>query len=445
MLTLTNKNILEKVVKKMLKNLKKVLVMTATTVLVLAGCGGNTAPTDGPVELRISWWGGDSRHTATLEAIELFQEKTGITVKSEYGGFSGHQEKLTTQIAGNTEPDVMQLNWNWIVSFSPDGTGFYDLNELNDTVQLNNFDSTMLETGTVNGKLNGIPVSTTGRALFLNKTTYEKFGVALPKTWDDVFAAAEKFDDGYYPMDLDNGSAATGFLMMTTWLQQQTGRGFINENKEIGYTRDELISGYKFYEELVAKGVAPSISERSGEGGTTELFEMPNWIDGKYAGVYEWSSSVSKYAGPLTETNQELVLADIPTVNNPVASGIISKPSLMWGISSKTKHPKEAAMLLDFLLNDPEAASILALERGVPNSIAALEVLESEGKLSGLEYTGTQFVVENSDVPLSPYFEDAELRSIYQSVMEKLGYGQITAEQAADELIDSVTRRLNAI
>ena len=40
-----------------------------------------------PVELRMSWWGGNSRHQATLKALEAF-EKTHpeIKVKAEYTG-----------------------------------------------------------------------------------------------------------------------------------------------------------------------------------------------------------------------------------------------------------------------------------------------------------------------------------------------------------------------
>ena len=41
-----------------------------------------------PVTLRFSWWGGDSRHEATIKAIELYMEKNpDITIEYEYMGF----------------------------------------------------------------------------------------------------------------------------------------------------------------------------------------------------------------------------------------------------------------------------------------------------------------------------------------------------------------------
>ena len=42
------------------------------------------------------------------------------------------------------------------------------------------------------------------------------------------------------------------------------------------------------------------------------------------------------------------------------------KPSMFWSVSSRTKHPAEAAAFVNFLANDEEAAKVLLTERGVP-------------------------------------------------------------------------------
>lgn len=66
-----------------------------------------------PVELRISWWGSDARHEATLKVLDLFMEKhPNIKVTAEYQGFDGYHDKLMTQISSGTEPDVFQLDNN---------------------------------------------------------------------------------------------------------------------------------------------------------------------------------------------------------------------------------------------------------------------------------------------------------------------------------------------
>jgi oligogalacturonide transport system substrate-binding protein len=60
----------------------------------------------------MAWWGGSARHAATLKAIALFESRhPGVKVKAEYMGFNGYLERLTAQVAGGSEPDVMQINW----------------------------------------------------------------------------------------------------------------------------------------------------------------------------------------------------------------------------------------------------------------------------------------------------------------------------------------------
>ncbi len=141
------------------------------TAIAAATLGIFSASAFAQVELRMSWWGGNDRHQATLKALEEFHKQNpDITVKAEYTGWDGHLSRLTTQIAGNTEPDVMQTNWNWMPIFSKDGNGFYDLNTLKSQLHIENFPASALEMTANKGKLNGIPISMSSRLFFYNET-----------------------------------------------------------------------------------------------------------------------------------------------------------------------------------------------------------------------------------------------------------------------------------
>ena len=50
-------------------------------------------------DLRMSWWGGESRHEATQAALKACGETYGHTISPEFTGFDGYLEKLTTQMA----------------------------------------------------------------------------------------------------------------------------------------------------------------------------------------------------------------------------------------------------------------------------------------------------------------------------------------------------------
>ena len=65
-----------------------------TTAAAESSAAGDAADSQEPVELKFSWWGGDSRHEATEKAVAAFMEKYPyITVTTEYGAWSGWEEK----------------------------------------------------------------------------------------------------------------------------------------------------------------------------------------------------------------------------------------------------------------------------------------------------------------------------------------------------------------
>ena len=186
--------------------MKKLALIFGILLLVLS-CGGKKEESKEGKEitLRFSWWGGDERHEKTLQAIKLFEEKNpGVKIKPEYSGWSGHYEKITTQMAGGTAADVIQVNHNWLDAFSKDGNGFYDLNSFKDVLHLDNFSKDELAKTTVNGKLNMVPIGITAKEFYYNADTFKKAGIEIPKTWNEVFEAGkvfkEKLGNDYYPM-----------------------------------------------------------------------------------------------------------------------------------------------------------------------------------------------------------------------------------------------------
>ena len=412
-------------------NLKKILLMSSL-------CLSMAYPTiaEGKtVNLKMSWWGGDARHKQTLEAIKLFEEKyPEIKVKPEYGGWQGWQEKVTTQIVGNTSPDVMQINWNWIDLFSKDGNGFYDLNKVKDILELDkNYSQELLDQCIVNGKLNALPVGITGKVFYINKTTYEKAGLPIPTSFDEMIKSAkvirEKLGDDYYAFDTD---AYGAILLMLYKLEQETGKPFIVDNK-VAYTEAEVIEAVRFYDNLVKEKVMPSLKVRAAAG-FIPLDQHPGWIQGKYAGTYEWDSSAQKWQDAL-EAGQELVVAPYPKDFGPNKSGF-NKVSMAYAIKKNTKHPEEAATLIHFLTSDPEAIKILGTSRGVPSNETAVAVLKENNQLTGLGFEANTVVKEFAGKGIHPLFEHKKLNTDLRTVIENLGYEQKTIEETARDIIN---------
>jgi oligogalacturonide transport system substrate-binding protein len=389
-----------------------------------------------PVTIRFSWWGGDSRHSATQEVIRLFQEENPhITVLPEFTAWNGHYEKIATQLIGRTEADLMQINFNWFYVFSPEGEGFYDLSTLK-SLTLDNWEKESLEPLTINGKVQGVPTSIGGRLWYLNKTIYDQAGVEIPTTWDEYMAAGRAFEEklgpGYYPLGAIAPSNAHGIsLTMFGYLAQLTGKNIIEDNK-LAYTEEELVQGFQFVSDLMDNHVIPTAYDDS----ALKDSENQNWIEGRYAGVYEWNSSISKYVDNLNPAlNSEIIIAPYPTIDGSKASGAFNKVAMAFAISKNSKNPEVAAKFLEFFYTNPTAVEAHGLQRAVPVNKVSVQILENAGLLKGLEYEGHIIVQETNGMPFHPYYEDAEVAETYLPLLDEYAYLNLTPEAAAARLV----------
>ncbi len=413
---------------------KSAIALGLLGLTLLTGCGSknDAGSGNGKTTIRFQWWGGDSRHRATLDAIKLFEEKNpGIKVKAEYAGWGGYNDKLTTQVVGNSAPDVMQVNWNMLYALR--GGNFYDLNNLD--IDLSNYPAEIIEGVTIDGRVVAVPYGITGKVFYYNETTYEKAGLSVPTSFADMIAAApvfkEKLGNDYYPFDTDQYGA---FLIALYQLEQKTGKAFI-ENNEVAYTEDDITEALEYYSMLVDKGVIPSLPTRAAAG-NIPLDQHPDWIAGKFAGTYEWDSAAAKWEGSLAE-GQELVVGEMPYDMGTTPSAF-NKISMTFAVDNKTKHPDESAKLIEFLVSDPEAVEILGMSRGLPANAKAQEVLKGAGELGGLNYLGNVKVMENLGKGIHYHFEHGQLQQIYRDTIEELGNGVINERQAAKKIIEGV-------
>ena len=420
--------------------MKKTSTILATLAMVLS-----TGVSAQAADLRMSWWGGDSRHEATQAALKVCGEKYGHTVSPEFGGFSGYLEKLTTQLAGGTEADIMQVNWPWLPLMSKDGTGFANLRDFSDTIDLSNWTDAQLDSGSMGGILNGLPVSTTGRVFMFNKTAFDKAGVDLPKDWNELIAAAATFKDkigpNAYPFDATRLNAVLNVSLITT---QATGKDLVDPaTNTVAWTPEELATGIEFYQSLVDNGVIRSWKDAAGTG-TSNLWELPDWADGHIAGSYEWDSTYFKYSDPLNE-GQELVPVSILKIDNAVTEGVYRKPSMTFAISKRSKNGKAAAEIVNCLMNEPEGVTALGTTRGLPSSKSALSILEGEGKINATLKAANDIVMASTGPGVSPYNEDPQVRDTFQSILEEFAYGQMSAMEAAETIIEGINERLSEL
>ena len=330
----------------------------------------------------------------------------------------------------------MQTNWNWLPIFSKTGTGFYDLNTVKGELDLTQFDPKELQTTTVDGKLNGIPISVTARVFYFNDETWKKAGVEYPKTWDELMAAGKTFESKlgkqYFPVVLEHQDTLS--LLRSYMVQKYNIPEIDTAKKQFGYSKEQWVEFFGMYKKLIDSHVMPD-TKYYASFGKSNMYEMKPWIEGEWAGTYMWNSTINKYSDNL-KPPAKLELGSYPMLPGATDAGMFFKPAQMFSISKTTKHPKEAAMLINFLLNEKAGVEALGLERGVPLSKVAVTQLTADGVIKDNDPAVAGLKLAQSlpnKLSTSPYFDDPQIVSLFGTSLQYIDYGQKTVEETAAE------------
>lgn len=405
------------------------LMALSAAALCLTSCGENTAEIISPsTKIYFSWWGKDVRNDYTVSAIAKFEKQnSSIDVVPEYSEWTGFQKRMDVEMAFHNEADVMQINFDWLNKYSPDGEGFYDLYELSDIIALDNFTEEQLEYGVINGKLNGIPTSLNAETFYYNKTLYDQYGLEMPKTWEDLFNAAEVMSaDGIYPLEIN---LKPMWLLTIAHSEQTTGRKFLTDDGKLAYNAEDIAGMLSFYKSLIDKKVSKPIDQ----------IEKNDFKNGKTAGVVYWISDAEYYCMPVIKNGYNVQIGEyLTTEEQAKLYGWYAKPTSFYCIRNDTANPEVAAKLVDFLLNSEEMAEEQGLEKGIPLSKSTLEVLESKDMLSGIQYEANQKMQDNNSKLecINSNLENSDLIDAFKSAFDEVYYNNADISEKSEELYE---------
>jgi oligogalacturonide transport system substrate-binding protein len=119
---------------------------------------------------------------------------------------------------------------------------------------------------------------------------------------------------------------------------------------------------------------------------------------------------------------------------------------MMIAMNSQTRHPREAAMLIDFIFNDPFAVEAFGLQRGLPVSQSAVALLKAKGTPRTLGWDGNeQIALLPHRASESGYFEHPRVRDAFFDILEAQGFGEIDTAESGRRMYSDINRVLERV
>lgn len=335
----------------MKKRMKRItaLALAAMMTFSLAACGSNGKDADdagkskdGKTTIKITWWGGQSRHDYTQKLLDAYEEShPDIEFEALPAGWDGYFEKLSTQAASGSMPDIVQMDYLYISTYAKNDS-VADLQPYIDdgTIDVSKIDENLLNSGKINDKMAGLVLSSSVLAVGYNPTVLEKAGVEAPTsdwTWKDYIELNQKAAETTGKESALIAAGVTGDTnVFNYWVRQHGGQLFNEDQTSLGYDDDSITADYfAMWKDMMDKNIAPDPDEFAQI--KTLGDEASPVVKDEAATMIEWNN----YTAKMSNVNDKLKLATPPLGDNADDKGLWIKPGMFFSVSENSKVKKE--------------------------------------------------------------------------------------------------------
>lgn len=420
------------------------IAVSAVVALGLAACGGgtggdtkpgesekptgeSTVETEKDVTLTMAWWGNDDRADKYQQSVALFTEKyPNIKVQTSFAAWDDYWTARNTEAASKSLPDVMQMDLSYIRQYGNTGQLLDLTPHIGQTLDVSGVEPGLLASGELGGAQVGVPTSQNTLALFINQDITTKYGIDLPEagyTWEeynDFVIEVSKAGAGEDPKVFGGGDYAGTFWFFIQWLIQQDIEPFTDDGN-INFTEAQMTEWLNIAAP-VRDGFVPS-SER-----ITQLLPLGPFTALESASEFTWDNFLAGYVADSGTEN--FAMLPIPTGKDGVKNQFF-KPSMLLTGSASSKHPAEAAALIDFLINDPKVGEIFGTSKGVPATAAQRDAMIIEegsidAKVMAFEAEFASEITGKAPIPVEGF---GAIEAEYKRLSEEFGYGKIDVDE----------------
>lgn len=391
--------------------------------------------------LRLIFWGSQDRADRTYGVTDLYTAANGTPIDGEFLAWNDYWPKLATQTAGGNAPDIIQMDYRFIVEYAK-RNAIAPLDDfLGGALKLDDFDQDQLEGGKVDGKLYGISLGANSVALMINADAFEKAGMDIPgqnTTYDDIWAMADEFsakNDGLKII----GDGSVSEPMLENWLRQR-GKALYTADGKLGFDAQDITDWFNMWKTAREAGYCVSPEDQALDTGPLETTMLAL---GKAAIIPSNSNQLIAHQAINKPT---LTISNFPRISTDAPGGHYRKPSMFFSVGGSSKAQEEAAKFISFFVNDIEAANILSIERGIPCSAAVREAIAPT--LDEQNQVSLNFVSNLGPLvgplPPSPPAAAGEIDlSLLRTLSQEVAFGQRSPEDAGPYFVEQANEILS--
>jgi multiple sugar transport system substrate-binding protein len=405
--------------------------LMGSSALVAAMTAGISPVLAQSTRLRQLFWGGQARADRTNGVNALYTASTGNDVESSFQGWGDYWPKLATETAGGNAPDIVQMDYRFIVEYAS-RNAIAPLDEfLGGALNLDDFDADQLEGGKVNGQLYGVSLGANSVAQLVNLTAFEEAGIEPPNrdtTYDDIRAMGEAFKAANIRGGIKVIADGSGSEpMLDNWLRQK-GVALYTADGKLGFGEAEAIEWFTMWSQMRADGICVDAETQALD--TNGPLENTMVVLGKAAMMPSNSNQLVAFQ---TLVQDDLTISSYPRIAPGVGGGHYRKPSMFFSVGGSSANKEAAAAYLSFFVNDPEAGKVLGVERGIPCVGAVRDVVAPT--LGEKDQVALEFVANLGDLlgplPPPPPAAAGEIDvSLLRVLSQEVAFGARSAEDA---------------
>ena len=283
--------------------------------------------------------------------------------------------------------------------------------------------SVYAEANTVDGKIVALPAFADAMFLYYRKDLLDKYGIAPPKTWEELAAATKTIAEGEKNPELQGlsfqGKAIEGAVctfLLPYWSQGKT----LVENGKLTFDHDAAVTALKLWKDFVDTGVAKKNIAEVATDDTRKEFQA-----GSAAFAVNWSYAWTHFQGAESAVAGKVGVTRLPALGSGEQASCLG--GWEWGVSAYSTHQDEAKKLVEYLTSE-DVSVFMAANGSLMPTYGNPEVLKAVPW-----FADALQVVETAKArPVTPRYN--EVSEVIRTTVNAVLAGVTTPEDGASQI-----------